>query len=296
MEYQLWKAIVAVLTELGKARFDPHENFSDHEIVKVFYWSVIHDRPVSWACQRRNWPAPLRRRRLPSNSTMSRRLRSASVLELLNQLDRCVLAPTETHLYWMMDGKPLPTSNCSKDRQAGYGRAVGGKAKGYKLHVLVNPQGEIAGWRIAPMNFDERVMAERLLQAAPEEVQGYVVADTNYDSNPLHAQCEQRPAGRLQLVTPRRYGPNRGHGHRRQTQGRMRSKELLENPMPAFGKKLMHDRGQIERLFGQTVSWGGGLTCLPPWARTYRRVRRWVQSKLVLTAVKRQLRERTCAA
>ena len=296
MEHQLWKAIVATLASLGKPRFDPREDYTDHDIVKVWYWAVIHDRPVSWACQRRNWPGPLRRHPLPSDTAMSRRLRTPAVRDLLAALETRVVAPTAPGLYWMIDGKPLPISNCSKDRQAGYGRAVGGKAKGYKLHALVNPHGQIAGWRIAPMNTDERVMAGRLLKAAPAEVQGYVVADTNYDSNRLHAVCEGRPAGRLQLVTPRRYGPGKGHGHRKQTAGRLRSKELLENPAPHFGTRLMRDRAQIERQFGQAVCWGGGLTCLPAWVRTHRRVHRWVQAKLVLTALKRQLPERTCAA
>lgn len=30
--------------------------FSDVVIVLVWYWAVIHDRPVSWAAKRANWP------------------------------------------------------------------------------------------------------------------------------------------------------------------------------------------------------------------------------------------------
>src|SRR5438552_2944006 len=163
-------------------------------------------------------------------------------------------------------------------------------------HALVNPRGDRGGWRLAPMNTDERVMAARLVKAAPEQVQGYVVTDSNYDSNPLHALCEARPAGRLQLVNRRRYGPGHGHGHREQTAGRLRSKELLENPGPRFGEQLLEGRAQIERYFGGLVNWGGGLTCLTAWVRTHRRVQRWVQAKLVLSALKEQLRQTTCAA
>jgi hypothetical protein len=296
MEHQLWKEIVRLLGELDKPRRTARQQFSDEDIVRVWYWAVIHDRPVCWACQRGHWPLHLRRQPLPSASSMSRRLRTASVRALLAQLEQRVLAPKEPGLYWMIDGKPLPIGGCSKDRQAGYGRATRGKAKGYKLHALVNPQGDIAGWRVAPMNVDERVMAARLIRTAPAEVQGYVVTDSNYDSNPLHAVCETRPAGRLQLVNRRRYGPGCGHGHRKQTAGRLRSKELLENPMPHFGNQLLHDRTQIERCFGQLVNWGGGLTGLPAWVRTHRRVHRWVQAKLVLTALKRRLAKTTCAA
>jgi hypothetical protein len=298
MEHQLWKAIVAVLLELGKPRFDPHAEFTDVDIVKIYYWAVIHDRPTTWALQPKNWAMHLRRGlKLPSDSTMSRRLRSATVRALLTQLEQRVLVPKELGLYWMIDGKPLPIGGCSKDRQAGYGRAAAGKAKGYKLHALVNPQGEVAAWRVAPMNVDERVMARRLIKAAPEQVQGYVVTDKNYDSNPLHATCETRPAGRLQLVNRRRYGPGHGHAHgTKQTAGRMRSKEMLENPMPHFGDQLLADRNQIERFFGGLVSWGGGLVSLPAWVRTHRRVERWVQAKLVLSALKRRRTETTYVA
>ena len=72
MEGQLWSLIVAVLATMDKRRKRANQKFSDEEIVKVFYWSVIHDRPVSWACERRNWPLYLRRRPLPSNTTLWR--------------------------------------------------------------------------------------------------------------------------------------------------------------------------------------------------------------------------------
>src|SRR6266550_2237656 len=210
MEHQLWKAIVGVLLTLDSPPTPTKYDFSDQDIVKVYYWSVICDRPTSWACCKHNWPVHLRKRPLPSDATMSRRLRSPSVVALLDALERRVTAPKGPGLFWMIDGKPLPIGGCSKDRQAGYGRSAGGKARGYKLHALVGSDGSLAGWRVAPMNKDERVMAERMLKTAP--VQGYVVADSNYDSNKLHEVCDARE--NLQLVTPRRYGKGNGTGHR----------------------------------------------------------------------------------
>jgi hypothetical protein len=294
MEHQLWKAIVAVLLALDKPRTSTRFDFSDEDIVKVYYWSVIGDRPTSWACRPEHWPIHLRKRPLPSAATMSRRLRSRSVVALLEALERRVTAPKGPGLFWMLDGKPLPIGGCSKDRQAGYGKAAGGKAKGYKLHALVGSGGATAQWRVAPMNKDERVMAERLLKAAPPEVVGYVVADANFDSNKLHEVCAGR--GDLQLVTPRRYGPGKGTGHRKQTAGRLRSIALTEGPFPAFAGQLLKDRAEIERRFGNLTNWGGGLSGLPSWVRTHRRVRRWVQAKLVLAALKRDAEITTCAA
>lgn len=284
MEHQLWKAIVDWLKRYGKPP-RPRDTYSDVEIVKVFFWSVLHDRPVSWACEQANWPLQERQWAKPSQTRMSRRLRSPSVRQLLQHLEQDLLRPQHCReLVWMLDGKPLAIGGCSKDRQAGYGRAAGGKAKGYKIHALYSSEGAIAEWRVAPMNVDERVMAARMLRVAP--VQGYVLADGNYDSNRLHQICDER--GNLQLVTPRRYGPDRGHGHRKQTTGRMRSKEILENPLPQFGRQLFAQRTTIERNFGNLTNWGGGLTHLPAWVRTHRRVHRWVQAKFVLRRLKEQ--------
>jgi hypothetical protein len=144
------------------------------------------------------------------------------------------------------------------------------------------------------MNKDERVMAERLLKAAPPEVIGYVSADSNYDSNQLHQICDQR--GNVQLVTRRRNGPGKGTGYRKQAVGGLRCIAMLESPYPAFAEQLLQDRAEIERRFGNLVNWGGGLTCLPAWVRTHRRTRRWVQAKLVLAALKLRAEIRTCAA
>lgn len=291
MEHQLYREIVAVLLRIGKWRRRRNEDFTDEEIVQTWFWGVLHDRPVSWACQRRNWPLRERSHARPSDSTMSRRLRSGDVRRLLEQVEADVLRPQQLGLLWMIDGKPLVIGGCSKDRQAGYGRAASTMAKGYKLHAVFGPQFTVAAWRIAPMNKDERVMARRLLREAP--VQGYVLADGNYDSNDLHDVCLARDG--VQFVAPRRYGPRRGTGHRPQSPSRLRSMELLEGESP-FGRSLFGQRFLIEQHFGHLTSWGGGLNSLPPWARTHRRVHRWVQAKLILTAMKRRLSSTTCVA
>jgi Transposase DDE domain len=286
MEGQLWKAIVMVLMQVCKRRKRTSEDFSDEDIVRVYYWAVIHDRPIGWACQAKNWPLHARRKALPSDTTMSRRQRSPHVVRLLDAVEQRLTRPTGPRLYWMIDGKPLVIGGCSKDRQAGYGKAAASKAKGYKLHAIVASDGSLAAWRVAPMNKDERVMAKRLLKTAA--IQGYVVGDANYDSNYLHEICAAR--GNCQFVTPRRYGRGRKVGHRAQSPGRLRSIALLENPRPLFGEQLLHQRSAIERCFGNATNWGGGLTPLPAWIRTHRRVRLWVQAKLALTALRQAIK------
>lgn len=283
MEHQLWTSIVTLLATLHKPPTPTSFEFSDERIVQIYYWATIHDRPISWAVQARHWPIHRRHQKLPSNATMSRRLRSPSVRQLLTALERRVLAPQGDCLVWILDGKPLPIGGCSHDPHAGYGHAARGKARGYKLHVLRNLQGEIADWRLTPMNGDERTMAARMLRHTT--IQGYILADANFDANHLHAICDA--LGNRQLLARRRCGSDKGLGHRRQEPGRLRSIERLENPNPVFADQLLHQRAEIERGFANLTNWGGGLGPLPAWVRTYPRVHRWVQAKLVLNGLKR---------
>jgi hypothetical protein len=284
MERQLWKQIVDMLKVIDKPRTKPRETYSAEEIVRVLLWAALHDRPVSWAVQRCHWPLQERRRTLPSSTTMSRRWGTPDVQALLQTIEERVLRPASLKpLVWMIDGKPLVIGNCSKDRQSGYGRAATGQARGYKLHLIRGLEGSIAAWRIAPMNKDERVMARRMLRTA--RIQGYLLADSNYDSNPLHEVCASR--GELQLIATPRGGYGLIKRRKRQSAGRRRCLELLDNPQPHFGRTLLQERDAIERSFGNLTNWGGGLTHLPPWARTHRRVHRWVQAKLILNALKR---------
>lgn len=290
MERQIWIAIVKVILEVDKSTFNPRETFEASVIVRVWMWAVVNDRPVQWAVDERNWAPCDRRWSKPSNSTMSRRLRGEDVKKLLQEVEARVLRSTvNNNIVWMIDGKPLVIGGCSKDKQAGYGRAAGGMAKGYKMHAIFGSDGSIEQWRVAPMNKDERVMARRMLKRT--NVQGYLIGDGNYDSNKLHAICDAN--GNLQLITQRRYGANRGHGHRKQTPGRMLSKAILEDPNNEFGQSLLAQRDEIERYFSHLTNWGGGLVCLPPWVRTHQRVQRWVQAKLIANQLKPRSRQTT---
>ena len=290
MEHQLFKQILAVMNVVDKPRRNPCCKFSMEDIIRVWFWAVLNDRPVIWACDPKNWPLHERRRPLPSSSTMSRRLRRQDVQTLIRNIEQHLLrSQGNKPLAWMIDGKPLVIGNASKDRQAGFGRAVRGKAKGYKLHSLIGMDGSIAAWRVAPLNKDERIMARRMLRGA--DIQGYVLADGMYDSNPLHEICEAREE--LQLVATPRGGYHRPRRRRAQSNGRRRAIALLENPQSKFGRELLKERDAIERSFGNLSNWGGGLTHLPPWARTHRRVHRWVQAKLIINAIKHPVKNTT---
>ncbi len=291
MERELFRKVKTELAALGPTPRG-RNLFSDAVIVLVFFWTVLNDRPVSWGCVAANWPWRWRPRRLPSQSRMSRRLRTRSVRGLIGTLEQRVLRDGRAApLACAVDGKPLPVGPHSHDRQARWGRGAGVWAKGYKLHLLLSVCGTIVAWRLTPMNTPEREMARRLIRQA--QCAGYILGDKEYDANYLYDEAAEHGG---QLVAPRQRGQTKGLGSRRQAPGRLRSKDLLENTVSTFGRELHELRRGIERKFGYLTSTGGLLTHLPSWVRTHRRVCLWVQAKLILADLRPMIASRAHAA
>jgi hypothetical protein len=277
MERELWLSLYQFVSHSsvrGKGWL-----YTTGTIVMVYFWAVVHDRPTCWAVDKHNWPRDLCPSLLPSQSQLSRRLRGPDVAEMMTEIEHqfSAMFGAEQRVVRIIDGKPLEVSNVSKDADAGYGRSAGGKHKGYKLHVVHAGGPTPLAWGLAPMNTSEKVMAAALIPTLPGG--GYLLGDAEFDSNRLHDLSHE---AEHQLVTPKR-GKNKGLGHHRHSPYRLRSIELLKTP---FGKSLFRHRKQIEREFGTLVSFGGGLTCLPAWARRFHRVRNWVHAKLLVNAAR----------
>lgn len=293
MKADIWRELYHIVMDLSKRLPRGSRRVPDWLVVLTFLWAALNESPVSWSVQRRNWPVWCQRliRQVPSSTTMSRRLRHASVLAFLDAVLQEAQKDLPSTIYRMIDGKPLPIGGSSGDRQAGYGRAAASKARGYKLHSLLDSSGKVVAWRIAPMNVPEQRMAARLLRDATEA--GYDLADSNYDSNQLCGIARQHGS---QLVAPRRRpGTGLGRGRNRHDPARLRGIAMTEGPSP-FGRALLRERSAIERAFGNMTSFGGGLGPLPAWVRTHRRVHRWVAAKLAINAVRMCLLRRAKAA
>jgi Transposase DDE domain len=276
MECDLWKMIVAEVRKI-KARHDGRWTFAVSDVVLTYFWSVLQNKPVSWACDRRNWPLSAWRRPLPTPSTMSRRLRTAEVSEMIAAIEQNVLLQPGATWVHAVDGKALPVSRHSTDPDARFGRGAGGQDKGYKLHVLYGQNGSIAAHAVEPLNVDERIVARRLIEHA--KVSGYVVADAYYDDNKLHAVVDAEDG---RLVTPRRYSTAKGVGHHPHSPARLRALARMKSPNTAYIEAVLGSRGGVERYFGTLACAYYGLDRLPPWVRTLPRVRRWVQAKIIL--------------
>ena len=160
MERELWSQLYILASELD--RTNRNEFYRNWEIVVVYFWAVIHDRPTSWACDPGNWQMPSVR--IPHQSTMSRRLRSRRVQELINDIYESFLTFAVLVRYQCIDGKPLPIGSHSHDPDAKLGRAGSGFAKGYKLHAIWGISPIPLVFDIKSMNVGESKVAQELVQ------------------------------------------------------------------------------------------------------------------------------------
>jgi hypothetical protein len=276
MERELWEPLCRLAAMLYNRQ--GHSYYGDDVIVAVYWWAVVHDRPVSWACRAAHWPPDLASQALPSQPTVSRRLRSRSVELLVHSVERTLVTLSGAAGCWvrMIDGKPLSVGGPSKDADACWGRACGGLAKGYKLHVIWGWGPLPIAWALVPLNVSERRVALDLVKDLPGE--GYLLGDREYDSAALY---EAAAAAGYQLIAPpQRRG--RALGHRRQSAHRLRALQLLATP---YGRALYRRRIHVEHCFAKLTSFVGGLGPLPFWVRRFHRVRAWIQAKLLLNAV-----------
>lgn len=279
MERELWRVLYLLAKELDRPWGE--WRYSTAEVLGAYLWGVVHDRPTSWAADPKQWPEDLRPAWLPSQSTLSRRLRRPKTVELLTAVEEHLwaLMVVGSCLVQIIDGKALAVSGVSKDPDTGYGRGAGGHQKGYKLHAVWGAGPMPMAWALAPMNTSEKAMAGHLIPTLPGG--GYLLADSQYDANSLYDLASERG---FQLVAKKTKDRGRGGlGHRRQSAGRLRSIELLTT---AFGRALYNQRNAIERRFGAWVSLGGGLGPLPAWVRRFSRVRNWLQAKILISGAR----------
>jgi len=286
MDRELWRIIARHLSYLTRTTREVGFQHPTARILRVYLWAVLHDRPVYWACDRRNWVGVKPPGALPDQSTLSRRLARPETQRLLHALLERLEPAQHGALVMRIDGKPLPVAKHSRDRRAAIGRGAGGFQKGYKLHAIYAGNNRPIAYCVAPLNVDERVVAKQLIEQTPLG-EGYLLGDANYETNPLYDQAAQ--AGRT-LVTPRRFAKAKGLGQsRKHSVHRVAMIQRMKDPSP-FVRELLSSRRAVETRFAHLTNFGGGLTHLPPWVRG-RRVDNYVTAKIVIRLAKDQLQK-----
>jgi transposase len=255
--------------------------YHDRLIVACYFWATFNDRPVCWATQAHHWPDDLRpAQTLPSQSAMSRRLDTASVNQLIEQIRSALIDPQDrVRMIKTIDSKPLAIGAYSKVKDARWGEGCKTQQRGYKLHVLWGNGPMPIAFDVAPMNASETRVGKRLVRHLGGV--GYLLADSAYDHNWFYA-CVQEQGHHL---VARRKRPFTGLGNRPHHIDRLRAIELLETPH-AFGRQLYKLRSGIERQLAALTNHGGGLFALPNWVRWLPKVKRHIAAKLIQHALR----------
>jgi hypothetical protein len=288
-EQDRWKRIYLHVRRIGSVNHNTHYVHSDVLIAGVFLWACLNDKPVYWACDPEQWPKDICPAELPSQSCMSRRLRTQSVAALLERCSKALREELPSGMLKFIDAKPLPVGGCSKDFDADYGRAASCKARGYKLFAVCDAiSGAIDDWILGPMNWSEQVAADKLLGRIGSDL--VIVGDGEYDVSRLYDIAAGRESA---LLAPAPLDV-KGTGHHYVSEHRKNGLALARS---SAGIQFLMSRIAIEQCFGNLTSFHGGLGPLPAWVRRPHRVVVWVASKLLINLDRKiQLAEQKATA
>jgi hypothetical protein len=192
MEAQLYRKVYRHVMSIAHPR-RPRVIYNDQIIVLVYLWSVLHDRPVCWACDGKNWSKELAFN-LPSDSAMSNRLRTVGVQQLLERVLAAASDLFRVPLVKSADSKPLLVGAYSKDKDAKRGRIASGQfARGYRLNAVTHGRA-VQNWTLAPMNDHDSLAAPGLLRNLRGG--GYAAGDMWWRTMPTTATNCTKPRRR----------------------------------------------------------------------------------------------------
>lgn len=278
MDGKLWNEIYHKVMTIEYPKPTENVTHSDRVIVLVKLRASADNQTVSWACRAENWCGLRKPGQLPSQPTMSRRLRTVPVKTLLDTIEQWLRSfSLSDERVQSVDGRPLTISPYSKDPDARWGYAFKCLGFGYKIHAIWGSAPVPQVWALRPMNASESTVAERSLAPCLPLAKGkrYIVGDSSFDTNRLYGALANR--GYQLLAPPKRPGKNLGHRHHHPA--RVCGLALLAKP---YGRYLYRKRGQIERLFGNWAVRSEGLSELPAHVRRLHRVQQFVQAKIIL--------------
>lgn len=279
MDECVWKVIRVAIRSAGRSipRTGRRPHYGDELILKMFFWSVAHDRPLCWACRRNSYSRIMRPRAIPSVSQFCKRLKSPRIEAIIRRVHELLAGLDEPIALAYIDGKALPISESSKDPDARSGRGNGRFSLGYKLHALGDSYGRIRALVIRPLNEGESPIAREHLvkHISPGAL---VLADGNYDGRELYTQVGEQGAC---LLTPQKKNKRTDAALRKTSPERRAAIEFWRDE-PKLAWTIYGWRSGIERIFSALSCYGGGLGPLPAWVRRLERVDRWVTAKVAL--------------
>jgi len=288
MDGRLWDQLYRQVTRASKAlvtrrRAGRPRVYGTDEILLIWAYAAIIDRPISVARNKLlagevGWAMRLPGR-IPSLATLTRRARSGEFRWLLRRVLRGLrrkLARRPTALV-AMDSTFLLTGPYSRDGESRWSCHGGKWFRGYALHTICDQNGVLWAWHVTSANVQEMKVARRLVrQLAISGPIRWIMADSGYDSEPLHRLVRRRSGGRLVAQLNQR-GASSDAWRSRQP-GRAYAAWLLARDR---GRRLIDERALMERWYSSFKA-TSYTSMLPHHARTLRRTRRWVDLKIMV--------------
>jgi hypothetical protein len=302
MDGRLWTRLYRHVLRACKAlrhvrRAGRPRMYRTDEVLMVWAFAALMDWPISvthhklkmgatgwWLHRHWSWPG-----RLPSVPTLTRRAKGSDFRWLLRRVlrrARSLMGLTPT-AHVVMDATLMLTGAYSRDRDSRWTCHGGKWFRGYALHAICGRNGQLLAWHVTSANVQEMKAAKRLVRqlAAFGAKVECVIADSGYDSEPLHQLMRRRL--QAPLLAPVNLRGARSDTWRERQPGRAQADRLLQT---AHGRMLLNERSMIERW----NSWFKGrsnVSMLPYHIRRLHRVRLWVNLKLALFFVHQHLHQ-----
>jgi len=310
MDGRLWSKLYREIRRLGKRmpisrRTGRPRVYGTDEVLAVWAFASLMDWPISVAQRRLTSGAPgwwLRRHwgwsmKVPSVATLTRRAKATDFRWLLRRLLRRLRQWLRRRpgACVVIDSTFLLTGPYSRDPNSTWSCHGGKWFRGYALHAICDRTGALWAWHVTSAKVQEMKVARRLVRqvaAVGSQDVRWLVADSGYDSEPLHQLVHRRLEA--QLVAPLNLRGATTDRWRQRQPGRDACDRLLAT---AQGRALLLERSAIERW----NSWFKGssrVSMLPYHVRRLHRVRRWINLKLAVFFVHQYLsqQELTTAA
>jgi hypothetical protein len=266
--------------------------FSNQQIALMYFWSVWQGGCLGWACEKVHYGDLFRPRKLPSSSQFRRRVNEEAFQKLLQAIHMDLAGAGFSSPVKYLDGKPLLVGPVSKDPDATNGHITGGFGKGYKLHAMVDENRRIVIWSVMPLNVAEQSVAIELAMQLPLTPNALVLADSNYDSSPLHkalAPTDHRLLSPLKGQKRVKDGVHHPVTLRQMGAERREAVEVWKNHSH-LAEFVLKARNNIESVFSViSMALNGGSP--PPWVRRLSRVRRWAGAIIILYNVRLKVQE-----
>jgi transposase len=294
MDGKLWKVLYREIHKASKGfnispRVGRPVMYQTEEILAVWAFAALMDWPISVAQRRLSRGAVgwwLRRHwgwrdRIPSVPTLCRRAQQTEFRKLLRQVlhnfRRRLSAKPAAHV--MMDSTFLLTGANSHDPESRWACHGGKWFRGYALHTICDEQGQLWAWRVTSANVQEMKAARKLIRqlaALNDGTVKVVIADSGYDSEPLHQLVRHRLDA--MMLAPLNLRGSRTNNWRARQPGRNFSDILLRRRK---GQMLLEKRSVVERWYSMFKG-SSNVSSLPYHARRLHRVRRWIDLKLMV--------------